>query len=146
MGAGAAVGVVVALGLLAWMFTGGEPQVDKASDHAAGAASHDGVAKKKAKKKSKKKKKESGPRLVLAGPFGSKEECLKAIEGRKDRPATAPLRIGSWNIRWFPRGGEGVYQQADRRIRRRPSAQGRCRRVVRRPGTDRSWRGVAAPP
>jgi len=105
LGAGAAVGVVVALGLLAWMFTGGEPQVKRASEHSAGAASHDGVAKKKPKKKSKKKKKKPSERLAIAGPFASRDACQKAIEGRKARPATAPVRIGSWNIRWFPRGG-----------------------------------------
>jgi endonuclease/exonuclease/phosphatase family metal-dependent hydrolase len=103
LGAGAAVGVVVALGLLAWMFTGGEPQVDKSRDSAS--ASEEGVAKKSKKKSKKKKKKSSGERIAVSGPFGSRDECLKSIEGRKQRAATAPLRLGSWNVRWFPRGG-----------------------------------------
>ena len=102
MGAGAAVGVVVALGLLAWMFSGGEPQVERTKGAAASSA--DGKPH-KAKKKSKKKKKKSGERIAIGGPFGSKSACLKSIEGRKARAADAPVRIGTWNIRWFPRGG-----------------------------------------
>lgn len=104
LGAGAAVGVVVALGLLAWMFTGGEPQVDRTSEHAMGAASDEGTTKKKPKKKAKKKKAPT-ERVEIEGPFGSKASCLESIVARKERPATAPVRLGSWNIRWFPRGG-----------------------------------------
>jgi len=41
---------------------------------------------------------------ALAGPFGSLAACEAAVRGKPHRAKGAPPRIGTWNIRWFPRG------------------------------------------
>lgn len=47
---------------------------------------------------------------AVAGPFGSRAECEAALRARSERPMRAAQppdsghRIGTWNVRWFPRG------------------------------------------
>ena len=50
--------------------------------------------------------------------FHSLAQCEAALRARPPRARSAPVRIGSWNIRWFPRGtrhGKNPEQRTDLR-------------------------------